>query len=459
MKQFQAFIITFVITTSVALCQSVFNPSSGYSEGSANQLRFNYQRYEGLIDGDSVIITLTKYNKIAKIEIDFIKEKYQLISTTNVIKPKSFYNDEKYSFVLSKFNPAKSSKPIKTNIKLKCNLDERILTGEMKFPDNKTAKLNAKIKFPEGTARISFIQFQKNFNSFSQNALSTEIVVPIIRTDDSVQSFRINRTIFNILVGNQIDKYKTNSEDEESIKYYSRGFIKNLNKEQAQKIKTYDDYINKVIYADYIESINSNDKYEQKIKKKYSELDTMNLLESEKEDIRSAELYNYSTYSMSWDYTVSIEPILNSNNLLTLANYESEYTGGAHGGSSVDFINLDIKNSNKLEIKDIFSKGFHSKLTKITKKRFLAQTTKRKDEALNDFAGGYYYPNNFAITKYGLYFHYREYEIGCYAEGMVDIFVPYGDLMELIPKESPIYELAKEHSFEKVKNEKKRDKK
>ena len=119
---------------------------------------------------------------------------------------------------------------------------------------------------------------------------------------------------------------------------------------------------------------------------------------------------------------------------LEVAGYE--FTGGAHGITSIHFINWDVKANKNLQLSDILSNGSGEKLTKTGEAIF------RKQEKLSDTASlarDYFFKDhkfslnqNFSITPLGLRFLYNQYEIKPYAAGQTILLIPYSQIKSLL---------------------------
>ncbi len=72
---------------------------------------------------------------------------------------------------------------------------------------------------------------------------------------------------------------------------------------------------------------------------------------------------------------------------------------------------------------DILKPGYEEKLSALAEKIF-------KEEINNDFE--FVMTDDFTIVPGGLQFNYDPYEIGSYAEGYIDILIPYAKLKGLI---------------------------
>lgn len=143
----------------------------------------------------------------------------------------------------------------------------------------------------------------------------------------------------------------------------------------------------------------------------------------------------------------SVKVIHQDSSLTTLEVRGYTYTGGAHGGTSVTFINWDTKAGKNLKLGDIFISGYHDKLNAVAEKIF------RGNEKLTDIASlkdNYFFKDdkfalneNFSITPLGIKFLYNQYEIKPYAAGITELFIPYTQIKSLIQPNTVVSQFIK----------------
>lgn len=131
----------------------------------------------------------------------------------------------------------------------------------------------------------------------------------------------------------------------------------------------------------------------------------------------------------------------NDYGLLGLEYKQESYTGGAHGNYGSRFVNFDLRTSKIIELKDIVSPRQMAGLTKLVEQVLRRHYGIRQDQSLGDFGfslknNQFYLTNNFYLNAEGIGFFYNIYEIGPYAIGSQDLFVPYKDAKAFLQKES-----------------------
>ncbi|MHC1683831.1 MAG: DUF3298 and DUF4163 domain-containing protein [Clostridiaceae bacterium] len=152
------------------------------------------------------------------------------------------------------------------------------------------------------------------------------------------------------------------------------------------------------------------------------------------EDGKYAEKNNIelSPYEAVTKYKVNY----NSKNILSLTLYYYQFTGGAHGNTAVESINLNATTGENIQLKDIFKKGINYK--KIINEKIVEEMKKKPDdffqENINNFSG---IKNNqeFYFTDGGFVVYFQTYEIAPYAAGNPEFVFKFQDYKDSIKPE------------------------
>jgi len=142
--------------------------------------------------------------------------------------------------------------------------------------------------------------------------------------------------------------------------------------------------------------------------------------------------FSSPTFNYSSDRYIRIN--YNSNDLLVLEDFMSDYSGGAHGNYASSFLNIDLKAQKVLSLNDIITASDTARLIPILQKQAAAHFRLKTGETLQDYLFESKVPltGNFYITHTGITFLYNPYEIAAYAVGQVNIFVPYSSIRDLL---------------------------
>lgn len=157
------------------------------------------------------------------------------------------------------------------------------------------------------------------------------------------------------------------------------------------------------------EALAFRDQVEGEAKKAYEELTKAGVEVSPYEVITKYQIHNLKDYLS-----------------LTITYYQ--YTGGAHGISQVIAHNYDLASGNRLELKDIFKKGYNYQevINKIIKEAI----AKKPEEFFPDAFQGISDNQSFYIGTEGITIYFQNYEIAPYAAGNPEFLIPYSTIRE-----------------------------
>jgi hypothetical protein len=121
-----------------------------------------------------------------------------------------------------------------------------------------------------------------------------------------------------------------------------------------------------------------------------------------------------------------------SPNLMVMTFLSYEYAGGAHGNSDLGYVNLDLKNLKEIRFDDVFTKSGRKSLPRLLDNAFRIEKKLKPGQRLSE--GGLFEDHiqeasrNILVNTKGVIFHYGQYAIAPYSEGMVELFVSYAEL-------------------------------
>jgi uncharacterized protein YxeA len=129
------------------------------------------------------------------------------------------------------------------------------------------------------------------------------------------------------------------------------------------------------------------------------------------------------------------------------------FTGGAHGGTNVEFLNYNLATGEKIDWKNLFKKD--SNYLKVIADYARADLTKQllqgpdqmSDENWiqtgTDPANKDNYKNNIGFSENGLSIIFGQYQVAAYAVGMPEVVVPYSQLKDVIDPAGLLSSVAK----------------
>ncbi|MDR0941372.1 MAG: DUF3298 and DUF4163 domain-containing protein [Bacteroidales bacterium] len=119
--------------------------------------------------------------------------------------------------------------------------------------------------------------------------------------------------------------------------------------------------------------------------------------------------------------------------LFANANYVSyaingyDYSGGAHGYTSVYYYEFDVKTGKRLTESDIFKGDYEKTLTQIFLKKL------ETEDCFKELYIDRVRPNgNFFINEKGITYFFNSYEIASYACGNFELFIPFEELSAIV---------------------------
>lgn len=144
----------------------------------------------------------------------------------------------------------------------------------------------------------------------------------------------------------------------------------------------------------------------------------------------------FSSYNYGADTDLFI--VWNAEDLLSIGATYYENTGGAHPNSGTIYHVLDVKNEKILTEEDVFKPNFEAIITKA----LLASAERTFDSDMNDYtpidaiSKKKLKPNgNFFVTGGGVGYNFVPYEIGSYAIGEIQLFLPKEEIRGVLTNE------------------------
>lgn len=137
----------------------------------------------------------------------------------------------------------------------------------------------------------------------------------------------------------------------------------------------------------------------------------------------------------SWEASATATVGFQSKNILNVVIEYYIFTGGAHGLGAIHSLLLNPKTGKSIPVNALFSDP--SKVTQLVEQAFRKKFNITAVASLND--EGYFFPNsaftlpkNILFKEQNLVFHYNPYEVASYANGPIDIEVPYETVEEFL---------------------------
>lgn len=132
---------------------------------------------------------------------------------------------------------------------------------------------------------------------------------------------------------------------------------------------------------------------------------------------------------MPYEANVTTEVRYQTNEFVSLIVYYYQFTGGAHGITTFDTYNVDLKNCKIVTLADVIKKSEE----RIIKDSIIKQIEERKEEFFEEDAKQLVTNEDlskrpFIIEKDGIVFKYNHYEIAPYSTGMPEFKITWNEL-------------------------------
>ncbi len=140
----------------------------------------------------------------------------------------------------------------------------------------------------------------------------------------------------------------------------------------------------------------------------------------------------FEDYSTAWFIHKNFSIMGLQNNLLSLKNEVTMYTGGANAYYNVNLSVYDLNNAKKVAFEETIKKSKLGEFLIFAESQFKEEKGILENQSVKD--AGYWFendkfflPDNFNMTDSGLIFFYNLYEIAPRSEGPIELFVPTKD--------------------------------
>lgn len=143
----------------------------------------------------------------------------------------------------------------------------------------------------------------------------------------------------------------------------------------------------------------------------------------------------YHDETIGWEATIDGSVIYEDKKLLTIELQSFIFTGGAHGYGSTNYLNFDKKRGKEMDDRELFKdrEGFE----RYAETQFRLQQNIPENEPINSTGfmfeqDHFYLPENIGFTQEGLKLFYNQYEVASYADGPIELVLPYRDIRKFL---------------------------
>ena len=134
-----------------------------------------------------------------------------------------------------------------------------------------------------------------------------------------------------------------------------------------------------------------------------------------------------------WSLDISTKIIRSTDKIKVIEYYLFSYQGGAHGSYNTHYQNIDPSNYSIIPLCSAITDTVE--LASIAEKYFIKTVNRKGMHYPDDFwfkENKFTLPKEYALAKEGLLLHYNIYEVGPYAQGDIEVLVPYQEVKHLL---------------------------
>ncbi len=141
----------------------------------------------------------------------------------------------------------------------------------------------------------------------------------------------------------------------------------------------------------------------------------------------------FAEYELPWEASVYGDLMLKTGNLISVRFDSEVFSGGAHGYSSVTFMNINPKTGKLYSEDELFKAGFKD----FAEKQFRRDQQIAADESINSTGmffenDQFQLPENIGFTDNKVILHYNPYEIASYAQGSFRMEFSYEEIQKYL---------------------------
>ncbi|MGB5458718.1 MAG: DUF3298 domain-containing protein [Eudoraea sp.] len=143
----------------------------------------------------------------------------------------------------------------------------------------------------------------------------------------------------------------------------------------------------------------------------------------------------YPDETIGWQAKINGMVTYEDNELLTIELQSYLFTGGAHGYGSTNFLNFSKKRGKEMDDWELFKdkEGFEQ----YAETQFRLQHNIPVNKPINSTGfmfekDHFYLPENIGFTEKGIKLLYNQYEVASYADGPIELTLPYKDIRKFL---------------------------
>ena len=143
----------------------------------------------------------------------------------------------------------------------------------------------------------------------------------------------------------------------------------------------------------------------------------------------------YPDETIGWKASINGMVTFEDNNLITIELRSYLFTGGAHGYGSTNYLNFNKRRGREIDTWELFEdrEGFQE----YAETQFRLQQNIPANKSINSTGfmfekDHFYLPENIGFTEKGLKLLYNQYEVASYADGPIELILPFKDVHKFL---------------------------
>jgi len=143
----------------------------------------------------------------------------------------------------------------------------------------------------------------------------------------------------------------------------------------------------------------------------------------------------YPDETVPWEARIKAEVSFENRRVLSIRIDSYLFTGGAHGYTATHFLNFDIEKGEEIDTQSLFKDllAFRS----YAETKFREQEDIPKEAPINSTGfmfelDSFYLPENIGLTPKGILLLYNQYEVASYADGQIQLIIPFKEARKFV---------------------------
>jgi hypothetical protein len=159
------------------------------------------------------------------------------------------------------------------------------------------------------------------------------------------------------------------------------------------------------------------------------------------------DIYNKTSgQSFNWEKLQFMHIVQNNSNILSYYIDHYAYSGGAHGLQNRRYTVVNLRTAREVKLDEVLKGNYEERLAKILTQKIRENNKIPETQPLTE--AGYFVDeikpaSNFYLTRQGIGFFYNQYDIAPYSNGTTELFIPFGEIRDLLNQEGLLKDLVR----------------